>query len=173
MDDYGEPLHSSGSYRLTFGLGELPEASYCWSLTVYELPSYRLVKNPIDRYSWSSACCQMQTGCNGYVHLSLQANPPRDLNLWRVLQNKRLLTGGNVELALRFHLFTDPLVAKMKDEEKVLPTDEADDVHVFIPYKAQLEFDGSGARCPCAYRILEFFVLSSEIRNCRPLLHQG
>jgi len=31
------------------------------------------------------------------------------------------------------------LVAKMKDEEKVLPPDEADDVHVFIPYKAQLE----------------------------------
>src|SRR5579863_803490 len=67
-----------------------------------------------------------------------------------------------------------PRVARMKDEEKVLPPDEADDVHVFILYKAQLKSMYQGySSCPCAYRILEFFVLSSEIRNRRPLLHQG
>ncbi|MFZ0773256.1 MAG: DUF1254 domain-containing protein [Candidatus Sulfotelmatobacter sp.] len=97
VDDYGEPLHGGGSYRLTFGPEEWPEASYCWSLTVYELPHYRLVKNPIDRYSWSSVSCQVQTGCNSYVKLSLQANRPKDLtSYW--LPTPRT---GNFALTLR------------------------------------------------------------------------
>jgi hypothetical protein len=79
VDNYDEPLEGSRSYRLTFGPEEWPKASYSWSMTVYELPYYRLVKNPINRYSWNSARAQESTGCNSHGSLSLQATRPKDL----------------------------------------------------------------------------------------------
>jgi hypothetical protein len=97
VDDNGTPLHGSGSYRLTFGPEELPVASYCWSLTIYELPHYRLVKNPINRYSWSSINCQAQTGCNSRVQLNLQANRPKDQTSYWLPTPQT----GNFALALR------------------------------------------------------------------------
>jgi hypothetical protein len=56
----------------------LPQAAYSWSLTVYRLPEYHLVRNPIDRYSWGSAAARPVPGAGDRVHLLLQADPPAD-----------------------------------------------------------------------------------------------
>jgi hypothetical protein len=96
VDDDGELLDGRRSYRLTFSPEELPKACYSWSLTVYALPNYRLVKNLIDRYCWGSASRQ-QTSANGYLQLSLQPDQPTDrTSNW--LPTPRT---GNFALALR------------------------------------------------------------------------
>lgn len=79
-DDQGEPLAGGCSYRLSFAPGALPQAKYFWSITIYELPYYRLVKNPLNRYTLGSAS-RLQAGPNGAVELSLQADWPADQSL--------------------------------------------------------------------------------------------
>jgi len=41
---------ASGKYTLRFAAGSFPPVNAFWSLTMYNLPSQLLVKNPIDRY---------------------------------------------------------------------------------------------------------------------------
>ncbi len=77
VDDTGEALDGSRRYRLSFAPHELPQAAYSWSLTVYRLPEYHLVRNPIDRYSWGSAA-RPAPGADGRVDLLLQPDPPAD-----------------------------------------------------------------------------------------------
>jgi hypothetical protein len=80
VDDQGAPLEAGHSYRLTFAPGALPQARYFWSITIYELPDYHLVKNPLNRYSLGSAS-DLQAGPDGTVELSLQADCPTDPSL--------------------------------------------------------------------------------------------
>jgi hypothetical protein len=77
VDDQGAPLEGCHSYRLSFAPGALPQAKYFWSITIYELPYYRLVKNPLNRYTLGSAS-RLQAEPNGAVELSLQADRPAD-----------------------------------------------------------------------------------------------
>ena len=75
VDDQGAPLEGGHNYRLSFAPGALPQAKYSWSITIYELPFYRLVKNPRNRYTLGSAS-RLQPESNGAVELSLQADCP-------------------------------------------------------------------------------------------------
>ncbi len=77
VDDQGAALEASHSYRLRFAPGALPQAKYFWSITIYELPWYRLVKNPLNRYSLGSAS-RLEVDPGGAVELSLQADCPAD-----------------------------------------------------------------------------------------------
>jgi hypothetical protein len=77
VDVQEAPLEGGHSYRLAFAPGALPQAKYFWSITIYELPHYRLVKNPLNRYTLGSAS-RLQTDPDGTVELSLQADPPAD-----------------------------------------------------------------------------------------------
>jgi hypothetical protein len=78
VDDQGEPLDGVHSYQLTFGPGELPQAGISWSVTVYELPHYRLVKNPLNRYALGTASGQLRPDRNGFLDLILQAEQPAE-----------------------------------------------------------------------------------------------
>jgi hypothetical protein len=50
-DADGKPLDgSNGRYVLRYADGKFPPVNAFWSLTLYELPSQLLVKNPINRY---------------------------------------------------------------------------------------------------------------------------
>lgn len=80
VDDQGAPLEGGHSYRLSFAPGALPQAKYFWSITIYELPCYRLVKNPLNRYTLGSAS-RLQIDPNGTVELTLQADWPADQSL--------------------------------------------------------------------------------------------
>jgi hypothetical protein len=47
-DADGQPLAGANRYEL--GLGQLPPVDAFWSLTMYDVPDFYLVANPIDRY---------------------------------------------------------------------------------------------------------------------------
>jgi hypothetical protein len=47
-----------------------------WSLTMYDIPRYYLVDNPIDRYSLGDRSPGLQYGDDGSVTIYLQATSP-------------------------------------------------------------------------------------------------
>jgi len=50
LDSEGKPLDGANTYSLTFSKNTVTPANAFWSLTMYELPSSLLTKNPINRY---------------------------------------------------------------------------------------------------------------------------
>jgi len=50
IDNEGTALNGANAYAITFGKDEVPPVNAFWSLTMYELPSSLLTKNPINRY---------------------------------------------------------------------------------------------------------------------------
>jgi hypothetical protein len=54
VDDQNQQLNGNSTYYVKIGPQHKPEASYFWSLTVYELPEYRLVKNKHNIHKYSS-----------------------------------------------------------------------------------------------------------------------
>jgi hypothetical protein len=47
-----------------------------WSLTMYDVPDFYLVANPIDRYSIGDRTPGLQTGPDGSVTVYLQSDSP-------------------------------------------------------------------------------------------------
>ena len=50
VDSDGEALDGANSYTLRFEPGRLPPVNAFWSLTMYGLPEFLLVANPLNRY---------------------------------------------------------------------------------------------------------------------------
>lgn len=67
---------SKGNYTLTFAPGELPEAKYFWSFTMYDLPNRLLVDNPINRYNIGSQNSSLKKNADGSLTLYFQNNSP-------------------------------------------------------------------------------------------------
>lgn len=77
-DDAGAALDGGNRYRLAFAPHELPRAAYSWSLTVYRLPEYHLVPNPLGRYSLGSTSAGPTSAPDGSLEVVLQPDPPAD-----------------------------------------------------------------------------------------------
>jgi hypothetical protein len=77
-DADGQPLDGSkGKYTLRFAKGQFPPVNAFWSLTMYDLPSQLLVKNPIDRYLINSPMLpQLKLDSEGGLTLYIQADSP-------------------------------------------------------------------------------------------------
>jgi hypothetical protein len=76
-DSDGNPLNTNtNSYTITFAPGQLPEAKYFWSVTMYDLPGRFLVANPINRYSIGSQTLGLQQEADGSVVIYVQKNSP-------------------------------------------------------------------------------------------------
>lgn len=77
-DSEGEKLDASKRrYELRFAPGALPPVNAFWSVTLYELPSSLLVKNPIDRFLINSTMLpELVRGADGGLTLYLQHDPP-------------------------------------------------------------------------------------------------
>ncbi|MDQ2677460.1 MAG: DUF1254 domain-containing protein [Actinomycetota bacterium] len=73
-DSDGEPLDGAGCYTVTFS--PAPPADAFWSLTMYDVPRFYLVDNPIDRYSLGDRSPGLVTGPDGSVTIHLQATSP-------------------------------------------------------------------------------------------------
>lgn len=101
VDSAGEPLDGASRYTLRFGPGELPPVDAFWSVTMYELPSILLVRNPIDRYSINSTRLpELIKDADGGLTLHLQHESPgkdREAN-WLPAPN------GPFEATLRLYL---------------------------------------------------------------------
>lgn len=73
-DADGDPLEGGRSYEVTFA--PAPPVDAFWSLTMYDIPRYYLVDNPIDRYSLGDRSPGLQYGDDGSVTIYLQATSP-------------------------------------------------------------------------------------------------
>ena len=73
-DADGEPLDGGRTYEVTFS--PPPPVGAFWSLTMYDVPRYYLVDNPIDRYSLGDRSPGLRYGDDGSVTLFLQATSP-------------------------------------------------------------------------------------------------
>lgn len=77
-DADGQPLDGSkAKYTLHFAKGEMPPVNAFWSLTMYNVPSQLLVKNPIDRYLINSPMLpHLKTDSDGGLTIYIQADSP-------------------------------------------------------------------------------------------------
>jgi hypothetical protein len=73
-DADGQPLDGANRYELR--LEQLPPVDAFWSLTMYDVPDFYLVANPIDRYSIGDRTPGLRTGPDGSLTLYLQADSP-------------------------------------------------------------------------------------------------
>ena len=77
-DADGQPLDGSkAKYTMHFAKGEFPPVNAFWSLTMYDLPSQLLVKNPIDRYLINSPMLpHLKLDKDGGLTIYIQADSP-------------------------------------------------------------------------------------------------
>jgi len=73
-DHDGQPLDGASRYELR--LEQPPPVDAFWSLTMYDVPDFYLVANPIDRYSIGDRTPGLETADDGSVTISMQTNSP-------------------------------------------------------------------------------------------------
>jgi hypothetical protein len=76
QDDQGEQLTGSRRYSIRFS--ELPPVRAFWSLTMYDIPNYYLIANPISRYSIGDRTPGLNYAADGSLTIIIQADPPAD-----------------------------------------------------------------------------------------------
>ena len=76
VDADGNQLNGKNRYQLRFA--EPPPVDAFWSLTMYDMPDYYLVANPIDRYSIGDRTPGLVTAADGSITLTLQHDEPAD-----------------------------------------------------------------------------------------------
>jgi hypothetical protein len=74
QDEHGDALMGDRAYELT--LSPPPPVGAFWSLTMYDMPQYYLVANPIDRYAIGDRTPGLQVGGDGSVTIYLQRESP-------------------------------------------------------------------------------------------------
>ncbi|MGO4536612.1 DUF1254 domain-containing protein [Leifsonia sp. 2MCAF36] len=75
-DADGERLDGEHSYRLR--LNPTPPVGAFWSLTMYDLPHYYLVRNPIERYSVGDRTPRLVYDDDGGLTITMSATRPTD-----------------------------------------------------------------------------------------------
>ncbi|MGK2869927.1 MAG: DUF1254 domain-containing protein [Mycobacterium sp.] len=76
-DSTGAPLTGASEYTYRFAPEQLPPVNAFWSLTMYELPASRLVKNPLNRYLINSAMLpSLKADPDGGYTLRIQRDSP-------------------------------------------------------------------------------------------------
>jgi hypothetical protein len=73
-DGDGQPLDGANRYELRLP-ADMPVDAF-WSLTMYDVPEFHLVANPIDRYSIGDRTPGVITDPDGFVTIRIQADDP-------------------------------------------------------------------------------------------------
>ena len=79
-DADGDQLDGHNRYTLTFA--EDPPVDAFWSITMYDLPDFYLVANPIGRYSIGDRTPGLRRGSDGSLTIVIQHEPPADTSNW-------------------------------------------------------------------------------------------
>jgi len=74
VDADGEQLN--GTHRYELRLDPMPPVDAFWSLTMYNVPKFLLVPNPIDRYSIGDRTPGLQFAADGSLTIYLQQESP-------------------------------------------------------------------------------------------------
>ena len=76
VDAEGEPLTGERSYTIRFE--QTPPVDAFWSITMYDVPEFFLVANPIERYSIGDRTPGLRRDDDGALTLVLQRDDPGD-----------------------------------------------------------------------------------------------
>jgi len=76
LDDHGEQL--TGSRKYTLRLSPTPPVNAFWSLTMYSVPDFYLVDNPIDRYSIGDRTPGVVYDDDGAITFTISHTQPTD-----------------------------------------------------------------------------------------------
>ena len=79
-DADGDQLNGSSRYTLTFA--QDPPVDAFWSITMYDLPGFYLVANPIGRYSIGDRTPGLRRGADGSLTIVIQHDQPADTSNW-------------------------------------------------------------------------------------------
>jgi hypothetical protein len=80
IDADGERLDGRSRYTLTFA--QDPPVDAFWSITMYDLPNFYLVANPIRRYSIGDRTPGLRRNSDGSLTIVIQHDQPADTNNW-------------------------------------------------------------------------------------------
>ena len=79
-DADGDQLDGRNRYTLT--LDQDPPVDAFWSMTMYDLPDFYLVANPIDRYSIGDRTPGLRRASDGSLTIVIQHEQPADTSNW-------------------------------------------------------------------------------------------
>ena len=79
-DSDGDQLDGHNRYTITFG--EEPPVGAFWSITMYDLPDFYLVANPIGRYSIGDRTPGLRRDADGSLTIVIQHEQPADTSNW-------------------------------------------------------------------------------------------
>jgi hypothetical protein len=79
-DADGDQLDGRHRYTLTFG--QDPPVDAFWSITMYDLPDFYLVANPIGRYSIGDRTPGLRRDSDGSLTIVIQHDPPAETRNW-------------------------------------------------------------------------------------------
>ena len=79
-DADGNQLDGRNRYTLRFG--QDPPVDAFWSITMYDLPDFYLVANPIGRYSIGDRTPGLRRDSDGSLTIVIQHEPPADTSNW-------------------------------------------------------------------------------------------
>jgi hypothetical protein len=79
-DADGNQLDGHNRYTITFD--QDPPVDAFWSITMYDLPGFYLVANPIDRYSIGDRTRGLQRDADGSLTIVIQHDRPADTSNW-------------------------------------------------------------------------------------------
>ena len=74
VDADGQQLNGANRYEIRFP--EPPPAQAFWSITMYDMPDYYLVANPIERYSIGDRTPGLVTAADGSITIRMQRDEP-------------------------------------------------------------------------------------------------
>jgi hypothetical protein len=75
-DAAGQRLNGATPYVIRFPKGQLPPATFFWSMTMYDLPGRHLVANPIDRYAIGDRTGGLKYNKDGSLDIYVQHDAP-------------------------------------------------------------------------------------------------
>lgn len=79
VDADGNPLHGANHYQIRFAAP--PPVGAFWSITMYDIPNFYLVNNPIDRYSIGDRTPGLQYDADGGLTIYIQNETPSEEKL--------------------------------------------------------------------------------------------
>ena len=79
-DADGAQLDGRNRYILRFG--QEPPVGAFWSITMYDLPGFYLVANPVNRYSIGDRTPSLRRDSDGSITIVIQHEPPADTSNW-------------------------------------------------------------------------------------------
>jgi hypothetical protein len=74
--------HLNGHNRYTLTLSQDPPVDAFWSITMYDLPDFYLVANPISRYSIGDRTLGLRRNSDGSLTILIQHQQPADTSNW-------------------------------------------------------------------------------------------